>query len=144
MIVHDVIGADGGVAIPKGSNATLIVREAIDQGKVQGQSEIVLDLASVEVDGRRYELQTKDIAKVGKQGVGKNKRTLKFIGGGAALGTIIGAVAGGGAGAAIGAGAGGAAGAGLQAATRGKAVSIPSESILNFKLEEAAEIHLAQ
>ena len=144
VIVHDVIGADGGVAIPKGANATLVVRESVGQGKVKGQSEISIDLGSVEVGGKQYELETSDVAKLGKQGIGKNKRSAKFIGGGAILGTVIGAVAGGGAGAAIGAGAGAAGGAGLQAATRGKAVSIPSESVLSFKLEEPAEIHLAQ
>jgi hypothetical protein len=76
--------------------------------------------------------------------MGKNRRSGKFIGGGAVLGTVIGAVAGGPAGAAIGAGAGAGAGAGLQAVTRGKAVRIPAETILSFKLEEPVDIILAQ
>ena len=54
-------------------------------------------------------------------------------GGGALLGTVIGAVAGRDpAGAAIGAGAGAGAGAAFQAVTRGKAVRIPAETILSF------------
>jgi hypothetical protein len=144
VIVRDVIGRDGEVVIPKGSNATLAVRASRGQGKVKGQSEIVVDLDSVEVGGRQYDLDTTDIAKKGRQGMGKNRRSAKFIGGGAVLGTIIGAVAGGGVGAAIGAGAGAGAGAGLQAVTRGKAVRIPAETILSFKLEEPVEIRLAQ
>ncbi len=144
VIVKDVIGTDGAVAIPKGSNATLAVRQSIGQGKVKGQSEIVIDLDSVEVGGRQFDLNTTDIAKRGKQGIGKNRRSAKFIGGGALLGTVIGAVAGGGAGAAIGAGAGAGAGAGLQAVTRGKAVSIPSETVLSFKLEDPVEIRQAE
>jgi hypothetical protein len=144
VIVRDVIGADGGVAIPKGSNATLVVRAARDQGKVKGRSVIVIDLASVDVAGRHYDLDTTDVARSGKQGIGKNKRSGKFIGGGAILGTVIGAIAGGPKGAAIGAGAGAGAGAGLQAVTRGKAVRIPAETILSFKLEAPVDITLAQ
>jgi hypothetical protein len=144
VIVRDVIGSDGGVAIPKGADATLVVRAARGQGKVKGQSQIVIDLESVDVAGRHYDLDTTDIARRGKQGIGKNRRTGKFIGGGALLGTVIGAVAGGPAGAAIGAGAGAGAGAGLQAVTRGKAVRIPAETILSFKLEEPVDITLAQ
>jgi hypothetical protein len=143
VIVRDVIGADGGVAIPKGADATLVVRAARDQGKVKGRSEIVIDLASVDVAGRHYDLDTTDIARSGKQGMGKNKRSGKFIGGGAILGTVIGAIAGGPKGAAIGAGAGAGAGAGLQAITRGKAVRIPAETILSFKLEAPIDITLA-
>ena len=45
-------------------------------------------------------------------GVGANKRTAEMVGGGAVLGTLIGAIAGGGKGAAIGAVAGAGAGAG--------------------------------
>jgi hypothetical protein len=142
--VRDVIGSDGGVAIPKGADATLVVRAAKGQGKVKGQSQIVIDLESVDVAGRHYDLDTTDIARKGKQGMGKNRRSAKFIGGGALLGTVIGAVAGGPAGAAIGAGAGAGAGAGLQAVTRGKAVRIPAETILSFKLEEPVDITLAQ
>jgi hypothetical protein len=142
VIVRDVIGTDGGVAIPKGSNAMLVVRASRGQGKVKGQSEIVIDLASVDVGGAHYDLETTDIARKGKQGMGKNRRSAKFMGGGAILGTVIGAVAGGGVGAAIGAASGTAAGAGLQAVTRGKAVRIPAETILSFRLEEPVDILL--
>ncbi len=144
VVVRDVIGSDGGVAIPKGADATLVVRAVRGQGKVKGQSEIVIDLAAVDVAGRHYDLDTTDIARKGKQGMGKNRRSAKFIGGGALLGTVIGAVAGGPEGAAIGAGAGAGAGAGLQAVTRGKAVRIPAETILSFRLEEPVDITLAQ
>jgi len=73
-----------------------------------------------------------------------NKRTGLFTGGGALLGTVLGAVAGGGTGAAIGAGAGAAAGAGVQTLTRGKAVRIPSETLLHFRLEAPASIRDAR
>jgi hypothetical protein len=57
------------------------------------------------------------------------------VGGGALLGTVLGAIAGGGKGAAIGALAGGAAGAGGEVLTRGEALHIPSEIILRFRLD---------
>lgn len=144
VIMRDVIGTDGGVAIPKGSDATLAVRASRGQGKVKGQSEIVIDLAAVDVGGRHYDLETSDVARKGKQGLGKNRRSAKFIGGGAVLGTVVGAVAGGGVGAAIGAASGSAAGAGLQAVTRGKAVRIPAETVLSFRLEQPVDILLGQ
>ena len=56
------------------------------------------------------------------------------IGGAAAVGTVIGAIAGGGKGAAIGALAGGGAGTGVVLATRGDPAVLPSESVINTKL----------
>lgn len=144
VITADVMGTDGTVAIPKGSDAMLIVRASEAQGKMEGQSELVLDLASVDVGGRHYNLETADLVRKGKQGLGKNRRTAEFVGGGAVLGTIIGAVAGGGKGAAIGAAAGGGAGVATQALTRGKSVRIPAETILSFRLEAQVEIRPAR
>jgi hypothetical protein len=88
------------------------------------------------VNGRTYLVQSNSAAQTGKEGVGKNKRTAKYVGGGAVAGTLIGALAGGGKGAAIGALAGGAAGAGAQTLTKGKNVNIPAETDLKFKLAE--------
>jgi len=139
-VARDVSDTEGRVAIPRGSNATLIVRSAEGQGKLQGRSELVLDVASVNVDGRTYRLETQDLVERGAQGVGKNKRTGEFVGGGAALGGIIGAIAGGGKGAAIGALSGAGAGTATQALTRGKAVHVPSETVLDFRLEAPIRI----
>jgi hypothetical protein len=140
VIAADVADADGAIAIPKGSNATLIVRAAAGQGKVKGQSELALDVDSVEVNGHTYQLETVDVVKKGSEGLGANRRTAEFSGGGAVLGTIIGAVAGGGKGAAIGALAGAGAGAVTQTVTRGKAVKVPSETVLTFQLEAPVTI----
>jgi hypothetical protein len=63
-----------------------------------------MDLASVSIEEKRYELNTRDIVKRGKSGVGTNARTAKFTGAGAAIGAIVGAIAGHGKGAAIGSG----------------------------------------
>jgi len=140
VVAESVVDTDGRVAIPRGAGATLVVRQVSGQGKMQGQSELVVDVGSVNVGERTYRLETSDFAKKGKQGVGTNKRTATFVGGGTALGGIIGAIAGGGKGAAIGALSGAAAGTTTQAVTRGKAVKIPAETVLHFKLEAPIRI----
>ncbi len=140
VVVRDVVDTEGRVAIPRGSNATLVVREASGQGKLQGRSEIVVDLGSVEIEGRHYRLDTSEVVEKGKEGLGANSRTAKFVGGGTALGTILGAVAGGGKGAAIGALAGAGAGTATQGLTRGKGVRIPAETLLSFQLEAPVRI----
>ncbi|HWD98378.1 MAG TPA: hypothetical protein VG345_05065 [Bryobacteraceae bacterium] len=142
VVVRNVMAADGGVAIPHGANATLVVRDASRQGKVQGRSDLAVDIGSVEIGGRRYRLETSDFVQQGKQGLGTNKRTAEFTGGGGVLGTILGAVAGGGKGAAIGALSGAAAGATTQSLTRGKPVRIPAETVMRFRLE--APVHIRE
>jgi hypothetical protein len=128
-VAQDVVDTNGRVLIPRGAPAELMVRRA-------GKNDLVVDLDSVTINGRRYGLAANEIDRGGKAGLGANSRTGKFVGGGAVLGTVLGAIAGGGKGAAIGALAGGAAGAGTQILTRGHAIKIPSESVLTFKLEQ--------
>jgi hypothetical protein len=140
VVEADLRDTEGRVAVPRGANATLVVRAANGQGKLQGQSELAVDVGSVDMDGHHYRLETSDFVERGKQGVGTNKRTGEFVGGGAALGGIIGAIAGGGKGAAIGALSGAGAGTATQGVTRGKAVRIPSETLLRFKLEAPVRI----
>jgi hypothetical protein len=102
-------------------------------------SDVVLDLESIAVNGRRYTVDTASQVVSGdgrrKQGVGANERTGKYVGGGAIIGGIIGAIAGGGKGAAIGAATGAGAGAVGQTVTRGGAVRLPPESVVTFRLE---------
>ena len=142
-VTRDVTDANGAVVIPRGSNAKIIIRSATKGGRIKGQSDLVLDLDSVSVDGRRYRLDTQDVVEKGRAGVGKNKRTAEFTGGGAVIGSIIGAIAGGGKGAAIGAAAGAGAGAGTQIVTRGKSIRIPAETILTFRLESPLRVQAA-
>jgi len=127
-VARDVFDQNGNLAIPAGAHAELIVRNI-------GRDERALDLESIDVNGRRYVIDATTRAGQ-RQGLGENKRTGEFVGGGALLGTIVGAIAGGGKGAAIGAAAGAAAGGGSQVATRGRAVWVPAESILRFRLNQ--------
>jgi len=130
VVDQNVIGSNGKVVIPKGSNAALVVKRLANK-------DVVLDLDSVTINGQRYGVQTENvISSKEKQGIGANKRTGKYVGGGAAVGAIIGAIAGGGKGAAIGAGVGAGAGAGAQILTKGKSVNVPAESLLTYRLRQ--------
>src|ERR1022692_2257764 len=123
-VSEDVVDRDGRVAVPRGARVELLVRQISNH-------EMVLDLESVDVSGHRYGLRADADEVHGSNNNGSH--TAKVIGGGAILGTIVGAIAGGGKGAAIGAVAG--AGAGAVFATRGRSVNIPAEYLLSFRLE---------
>jgi len=137
VVDRDVRDRSGNVLIPRGSNAELTVRDSDNK-------DMVLDLESITVNGRRYVVSTTDQpvnAQDGqKEGVGANSRTGKYVGGGAIIGSIIGAIAGGGKGAAIGAATGAGAGAVGQTVTRGGQVRVPSESLLTFRLDRPLTI----
>jgi hypothetical protein len=141
-VTADVLDSAGHVVIPRGSNAQIIIRSASKGGRIRGASDLVMDLASVSIDGRLYNVSTIDVSERGKDGVGANRRTGVFAGGGAAVGAIIGAIAGGGKGAAIGAGSGAGAGALTQVLTKGK-IKVPVESILTFRLDTPLRVRAA-
>lgn len=134
IVERDVTNAAGRVIVPENASVQLVIRE-MSPGGATGSPEMALDIQSITVDGRRYAVSTRDLALESDTGIGKNKRTAEAIGGGAALGTIIGAIAGGGKGAAIGGIVGAAGGAGAQVLTRGRDVRVPSETVLTFKLD---------
>ena len=133
---RDVANRDGRILIPRGSQAELILRDA-------DSNNVVLDLETITVNGDRLSVVSapeKVPADGGKEGVGANKRTGKYVGGGAVIGAIIGAVAGGGKGAAIGAATGAGAGAVGQTVTRGHAVRLPVESLISFRLDRGLNV----
>ena len=138
-VTKDVLDGEGNVVIPAGARAQIVIRSASKGGKIKGASDLVLDLASVSIEGRQYDLSTEDLSQKGHAGLGANRRTGEFTGGGAAIGAIIGAIAGGGKGAGIGAGSGAAAGAITQVLTKGT-IKVPVESVLTFKLDQPLRV----
>jgi hypothetical protein len=125
--VWDEFGRLAVPAIPRGSPAQLRVRTAPD-------GDLILDLDSVVVDGKRYVVGAQADRIESRPRGTSGDRAAEYVGGGAILGTIIGAIAGGGKGAAIGAAAGAGAGAaGLL--TRGREVRVPAGSELTFRLD---------
>jgi hypothetical protein len=110
---------------------------AQEAGHMSGSAELQLELTRIVIDGKDYPVVSSDYSLKGK---GRGTDTAKKVGGGAVAGAIIGAIAGGGKGAAIGAGVGSAAGAGVQVFTRGQQVKVPSETLLEFRLQQPATV----
>jgi len=135
--VESPIEVDGKVAIPKGARAEGIVKDAKAAGHFKGGAALSLELTSVTVGGKDYEIQTSDAAMSTK---GKGKRTAAMVGGGAAGGAAIGAIAGGGKGAAIGALIGAAAGTGGAGLTGNRDITLAAETPLDFKLLQPVSV----
>ena len=125
------ITVEGQVAIPEGSEATGVVREAKKAGRFKGGATLSVDLTSIVVHGHHYNIQTEFVSQTS---TGKGKRTAGMMAGGAGAGAAIGGLAGGGKGAAIGALAGVAAGT-IGATTGNRDITLPAETALSFKLD---------
>jgi hypothetical protein len=129
---------DGLVIAERGARARGLILGTQRAGRVTGTSSLDLELTMVETaDGQKIEISTLPWTRRGDTSYGADAAK---IGGGAALGAIIGGVAGGGKGAAIGAGAGGVLGAGAAAVSRGKPVNVPSETVIRFRLTSRVTI----
>lgn len=131
------IVVDNKVFVPTGADAFVKLVDAKSAGHMTGRSELGLELASIEFQGKTYNVVSSDVK---QSGTSRGKQTAERVGGGAALGALIGAIAGGGKGAAIGAAVGGGAGTGAQVFTHGQQVKIPSETRLDFTLQQPLDI----
>lgn len=140
--VHGTVAQDvtvgGKVVIPKGSEAKLSVSSVQASGRLSTPGKLYLRLRTVTVHGKAIAVAT---GSYGKTMGGKGKRDAGFIGGGAAGGAVIGALAGGGKGAAIGAAAGAGAGTAGAAATGKKDVEFPAETRMTFATQAAVTIN---
>jgi hypothetical protein len=130
-----VIG--GSVVARKGTDVYGRLANAQEAGHIKGSSELQLELTRMVVNGQDYPVVSSDYTLKGK---GRGANTAQKVGGGAAVGAIIGAIAGGGKGAAIGAGVGAGAGGAVQVFTRGQQVKVPSETLLEFRLQQPVTI----
>ena len=131
------ISVEGRIVVPKGADVYGRVQESKETGTFTGRSELKLELTAIVVNGQTVPLVTGEYELSGKP---KGESTAKRTVGGAAIGGIIGAIAGGGKGAAIGAGAGAGVGAGSEIITKGDEVKIPSETLLDFTLQQSVTI----
>jgi len=110
---------------------------AKSSGRLHAPGQLSIRLTSVQVDGKMVPISTGSYHIEGKS---HTKSNATKIGGGAAVGALIGGLAGGGKGALIGAGAGGAAGTGVAAATGKQEAVIPAEKALSFTTTARATV----
>ena len=127
----------GVVVVPAGTNVYMRLTEAQSSGQYKGRNELQLQLVRLEFRGRQYAVASDPYIEAGKS---RGKNTAEKVGGGAAIGAIIGAIAGGGKGAAIGAGVGGAGGGVYQGVSKVKPLRIPSETRLDFRLNQPLNV----
>jgi len=132
---HATLGAplvvDDETVAPSGADVTGHVVDVKSAGRFAGNSGLTLELTSLSLNGKTYNIQTNQWS---RQSKGEGKNTATKVGGGAAVGAIIGALAGGGKGAAIGSVAGAGAGTGVAATKKGEQITLAPESTLSFLL----------
>jgi hypothetical protein len=128
---------NGQEMIPRG--ADVVTKLVTDQqsGKIEGRTVLTLALSTITINGRTFDVTSSDVK---TESSSRGTRSAGVIGGTAALGAIIGAVAGGGKGAAIGAGSGAAVGTGAEVLTSGQKVKIPAETRLTFRLQNPVQL----
>jgi len=126
------IEQDGYVLARRGTVVVGELTTVQGAGHLTGHAELRLQLTGMTIHDSLVPIVTGDYDVAGK---GRGANTAKKTVGGAALGAIIGALAGGGRGAAIGTGIGAAAGATANIVTKGEKVRIPSETVLDFRID---------
>jgi hypothetical protein len=126
--------AAGVIVAPAKSTVYGRLSQAKEAGRVGGSSELQLELTDIVVGGTAYPVLSSNYE---VKGSSSGKKTAKRVLGGAGLGAGIGAIAGNaGKGAAIGA----AVGTTAAVATKGAKVTIPSETLLEFRLQQPASL----
>jgi hypothetical protein len=123
--------------VPSGADVTGRVVDLKSSGRFAGNSVLTLELSSLSMNGKTYNIQTNQWS---RQGKGEGKNTAVKAGGGAAIGAIIGGIAGGGKGAAIGTAAGAGAGTGAAATKKGEQIKLAPEASLSFLLINALTV----
>lgn len=129
------------VVAPRGTTVYGQLMSASSAGRMSGSSELTLQLTDIVINGTSYPLLTSDYS---IRGSGEGSKTARKVVGGAGLGALIGGIAGGGKGLGIGALAGAGAGTAVAATKKGEQVSIPSESLLEFRLQQPAALPVAR
>jgi hypothetical protein len=133
------LAVDGVVVAPKGADVYGRLAEAKEAGHFEGKSQLKLELTDILINNRLQPVMSGDYEVSGSS---RGSNTAKKVGIGAVAGTVIGAIAGGGKGAAIGAGVGAGAGAAVQVMTKGEQVHVPSETLLDFRIEQLFNVEV--
>ena len=139
--LEEPITLEGDVVVAKDALVYGRLTQAKESGTFTGRSQLRLELTGIAVNGKMVPVVTGEYEVTGKS---RGASTARRAVGGAALGALIGAVADGGQGAAIGAGVGAGAGAGSEIITGGDQVKVPSETLLDFTLQQDISIPTPQ
>jgi hypothetical protein len=135
--LEEPLRVDGSEIVSRDAAVFGRLAQSKESGTFTGRSQLRLELTAFVVNGQTVPIVTGDYELTGKsRGASTAKRTV----GGAAVGSLIGALAGGGKGAAIGAGVGAGAGAGSEIITKGDQVKVPSETMIEFTLQQDVSI----
>jgi hypothetical protein len=127
------IPAEGDAILPAGTEVRGRVVSAQQSGRVKGRARLVLEFTEVRLGGERHAIEASRVDVTAESSKG---RDAKIVGGAAAGGALIGAIADGGSGAVKGGLIGGAAGGGAVLATRGQEVSFKTGARVTVKLEQ--------
>jgi hypothetical protein len=111
---------------------------AKSSGRLHAPGQLSIRLTAVQVNGKMVSVSSSPYHVTGKS---HTKSNVTKIGGGAAAGALIGALAGGGKGAAIGTVAGAGAGTGVAAATGKEEAVIPAEKTVAFTVASTSKAH---
>jgi YMGG-like Gly-zipper len=139
--LQEPLTSEGIVVVAKDAFVYGRLTQAKESGTFAGRSQLRLELTGIVVNGKTVPVVTGEYEATGKS---RAASTARRTAGGAALGAIIGAVAGGGEGAAIGAGIGATAGASSEIIVGGDQVKVPSETLLDFTLQQDMSIPAPQ
>lgn len=135
--LDEPIIVNGAEVVPRGADVVTKLVDDKESGKLSGRTELTMDVVSIAVGGRPVDINTTEATMASESRTGQ---TAKVVGGTAALGAIIGAIAGGGRGAAIGAASGAGLGGAVQVLTKGQRVKIPAETRLTFTLQQPVRL----
>jgi len=132
---------DGVTVAPRGATVHGRLIEASAAGRTSGRSRLTLELTDIVINGTANPILTQSFELRGRgQGGRTTRRGLR----GAGLGALVGGVAGGGSGALLGGTLGAGAGTAISAASGGQQISIPSESLLEFRLAQEASLPVSR
>jgi hypothetical protein len=135
--LDEPIFVNGQEVVPRGADVLTKLVDDQQSGKINGRTSLTLALSTITVNGRPIDVTSSDSR---TESSSRGARSAGVIGGTAALGAIIGAIAGGGKGAAIGAGSGAVVGTGAEVLTSGQRVRIPSETRITFILQTPIQL----
>jgi hypothetical protein len=131
--LQEPLTLEGNVVVARDALVFGRLTQSKQSGTFAGRSQLRLELTGIVVNGKVVPVVTGEYEATGNS---RGASTAKRAVGGAVLGALIGAAADGGEGAAIGAGAGAGVGATSEIITGGEQVKVPSETFLDFTLQQ--------